>query len=114
MPDSENYEYINPTPTTESEVKEYLRNNKFKIMVYDKDMVVGTASINLMKLYDEESYKVDQQSFLEKAPILKKEEESGSLEYDQQIGSIECFFILITEKCTNCKSCGKSFSKTSI
>ena len=56
--DHEICEFIIAPSTKESEIKDYLSNNEFKIRIYDEDMVIGTARFNLMKIYEEESIKV--------------------------------------------------------
>jgi hypothetical protein len=97
----------------ESEVKDHLKNNPLIIRVYDEDIEIGTVNVNLMKLYEEESFKGTQQSFTEKFEILKKEDMRTS-QNGERIGMLECFFALVTKECTTCKSCNASFATSSI
>ena len=52
-----------------SEMKVHLKNNPLIIRVYDEDIEIGTVNVNLMELYENESFKGTQQSFTEKFQI---------------------------------------------
>ena len=96
-----------------SEMKDYLKNNPLIIRVYDEEIEIGTVNVNLMKLYEEKSFKGTQQSFTEKFQILKNWN-MGTSQNGETVGMIECFFVLVTKECTTCKSCNVSFAKSSI
>ena len=113
IPDSGYYDDLIRSSVKESELKDYLKNNELMIRVYDDEMIVGTARVDLMKFFDEESPKGCQRSFFEKVSI-SKEDESEVSENEEEIGTIECYFVLVTEEYTKCKSCNLNFLKTSI
>ena len=104
-------EFIVKPHKKESEMKDYLKNNPLIIRVYDEEIEIGTVNVNLMKLYEEESFTGTFNSFQEKFQILKKEN-MGASQNGEPIGMIECFFALAT--CTTCKSCNVSYAKSSI
>ena len=106
-------EFIVKPHKKESEMKDYLKNNPLIIRVYDEEIEIGTVNVNLMKLYEEESFTGTFNSFQEKFQILKKEN-MGASQNGEPIGMIECFFALATKECTTCKSCNVSYAKSSI
>ena len=108
-------EFIVKPHKKESEMKDHLKNNPLIIRVYDEEIEIGTVTVNLMKLYEEKSFKCKGtiQSFTEKFQILKNWN-MGTSQNGETIGMIECFFALVTKECTTCKSCNVSFAKSSI
>ena len=106
-------EFIVKPHKKKSEIKDHLKNNPLIIRVYDEEVEIGTVNVNLMKLYEEESFHGTQNSFKEKFQILKKEN-MGTSQNGETIGMIECFFALVTKECTTCKSCNVSFAKSSM
>ena len=106
-------EFIVKPHKKESEMKDYLKNNPLIIGVYDEEIEIGTVNVNLMKLYEEESFTGAFNSFKEKFQILKKDN-MGTSQNGETIGMIECFFALATKECTTCKSCNVSYAKSSI
>ena len=106
-------EFIVKPHRKESEMKDYLKNNPLIIGVYDEEIEIGTVNVNLMKLYEEESFTGAFNSFKEKFQILKKDN-MGTSQNGETIGMIECFFALETKECSTCKSCNVSYAKSSI
>ena len=106
-------EFIVKPHKKESEMKDYLKNNPLVIRVYDEEIEIGTVNVNLMKLYEEESFTGTFNSFKEKFQILKNEN-MGTSQNGEPIGMIECFFALEAKECTTCKSCNVSYAKSSI
>ena len=106
-------EFIVKPHKKNSEMKDHLKNNPLIIRVYDEDIEIGTVNVNLLKLYEEKSFKGTQQSFTEKFQIFKKEN-TGTSQNGEIIGMLECFFVLVTKECTTCKSCNVSFPISSI
>ena len=71
---------------------------------------LGCAIINLTKLFDPDSKKRLWQSFSEKFKIMAE----NQLGVETCIGSLDCRFVLVREKCINCKSCKDVFKMSSI
>ena len=83
-------EFIVKPHKKNSEMKDHLKNNPLIIRVYDEDIEIGTVNVNLLKLYEEKSFKGTQQSFTEKFQIFKKEN-TGTSQNGEIIGMLECF-----------------------
>ena len=113
IPWNEYHDFVVKPHKKNTEMKDYLKNNPLIIRVYDEEIEIGTVNVNLMKLYEEKSFKATQQSFTEKFQILKNWN-MGTSQNGETIGMIECFFALVTKECTTCKSCNVSFAKSSI
>ena len=79
IPWNNHHKFIVPADKKESELKDYIKENPFVIRIYDEEIEIGTARVDLMKLFKEESLKYDQRSFQEKAPIFQQQDFSSSV-----------------------------------
>ena len=99
-------EFTIPRTLKESEVKNYLSKNILVIRLLDETTEIGITSINLLKLYNTQSYKFRQQSIKEEI-VIENPERNG-------IGTIECLIVLLTQEYVTCKSCKKDFKRSGL
>ena len=92
----------------ESELETFLSGEVLCLEVYNGDSIIGTTSVNLSRLFDKESQMEFQKSFSTKLDILDQSDKASI------IGSIDCLFALVTEKCVHCLNCTNIFKFTSI
>ena len=100
--DDENYldfreHIVAPEAKSEEEIKTFLRDHPFEITLFQEENYLGQATIQLNRLYDPKSQKRLQKSFKENLVIKARD---GSV-----IGTMGTFFVLVTEKCIQCRVC---------
>ena len=98
---------VKPQDFKEADVTRFLTDNLFEIQLFTRENYLGSAKIQLSRIYDPTSQRISQKSFKEKLEIKSKN--------DISIGTMEFFFVLVTEKCIRCKgrTCKKEILKMS-
>ena len=92
--------------TSNPKIKEHLNSNPLKAQVFDKDTLLGNATIDLGRLFSPESDKMwFGLRYMVETPIFGIDDLNT-----KEIGKIESFIVLETEDCIKCKYRGSSLS----
>ena len=89
------WEHLIPPEVKEQEIKKTLKNETFHLEVHNKDKYLGTASIDLSRVYSPESQRVEQQSFKEELEIKSTNK--------SVIGTLNALFVLV--RVIQCRQC---------
>ena len=104
-------EFLLPKTTKESEVKKFLESNPIQILLFDEEVHRGTATFDLGNLLNGKAEDMHfGLRYIKQEKILGKEKFGVS----ENLGILECNFVLAKEDCTKCKSCGDIFKNSSI
>ena len=102
-----NHRRENQFSTSNSKLKEYLDSNPLQVEVFNKDTLLGIATIKLGKLYSPDADKMwFGLRYMAEAPICDLE--------TKEIGNIKMLIILETEDSIKCKYCNDYFKATAI
>ena len=105
------HQYIISPETKLSEIKKFVEENPLNIMVYDQDVLLGTARFDLSNLFNDQAEMMDFGPRYRRMKTILSEHNSG---VDANVGIIKCNLVLMKEECTRCKSCSEIFKNSVI
>ena len=94
----------------EEEVKNYFIKNPLKIQVYNKEVLTGTAEIDLSPFFTNENLKMPFGWQYSVKSTVTNDNSDGQ----KEVGFIEGTFFLEKEECFSCKSCAKKLKLSTI